>query len=171
MITVSLEIIVQCHPYQLRGPLIVFVERDPERVYGRGTLKSTSSFRTSETQELPCRFCYAEVSKAISPVRRKASHEHMTTASMVLRQRLSCPASRVLRQSSLVTPGTRRGLAAPSSGTFSYEAGEVSGVKYASRSLAGPTTTLAVVAKAGTRYQPLPGLAEGLEKFAFRVGL
>lgn len=88
---------------------------------------------------------------------------------MVLRQSLPSHASRVLRQTSFVTPSSRRGLAAPSSGTFSYEIGEVSGVKHASRALAGPTTTLAVVAKAGTRYQPLPGLAEGLEKFAFRV--
>lgn len=89
---------------------------------------------------------------------------------MVLRQNLPSHASRVLRKPSLLTPATRRGLAAPASGTFSYETGEVSGVKHASRALAGPTTTLAIVAKAGTRYQPLPGLAEGLEKFAFRVG-
>jgi hypothetical protein len=50
-----------------------------------------------------------------------------------------------------------------------YEAGEAKGVKFASRDFAGPTTTLALVAKAGTRYQPLPGLTEGLANFAFRV--
>ena len=63
----------------------------------------------------------------------------------------------------------RRGLAAPASGSFQYQAGEAKGVKYASRDFAGPTTTLALVAKAGTRYQPLPGLTEGLANFAFRV--
>ncbi|KAH7089795.1 Metalloenzyme, LuxS/M16 peptidase-like protein [Paraphoma chrysanthemicola] len=62
----------------------------------------------------------------------------------------------------------RRGLAAPASGSFQYEAGEAKGVKFASRDFAGPTTTLALVAKAGTRFQPLPGLTEGLSNFAFR---
>lgn len=65
----------------------------------------------------------------------------------------------------------RRGLAAPASGSFAYQAGEASGVKFASRDFAGPTTTLALVAKAGTRFQPLPGLTEGLANFAFRVRL
>ena len=63
----------------------------------------------------------------------------------------------------------RRGLAAPASGSFQYQTGEAKGVKYASRDFAGPTTTLALVAKAGTRFQPLPGLTEGLANFAFRV--
>ncbi|KAH8631115.1 cytochrome b-c1 complex subunit 2,mitochondrial precursor [Alternaria alternata] len=63
----------------------------------------------------------------------------------------------------------RRGLAAPASGSFQYQSGEAKGVKYASRDFAGPTTTLALVAKAGTRFQPLPGLTEGLANFAFRV--
>ncbi|KAL5121540.1 ubiquinol-cytochrome c reductase core subunit 1 [Pleosporales sp. CAS-2024a] len=65
-------------------------------------------------------------------------------------------------------PPQRRGLAAPASGSFQYAAGEAKGVKFASRDLAGPTTTLALVARAGTRYQPLPGLTEGLAHFAFR---
>ena len=88
---------------------------------------------------------------------------------MVLRPGLSCRATRALRQPTLITPQARRGLAAPSSGTFTYQTGDAGGVKIASRDLAGPTATLALVAKAGTRYQPLPGLAEGLEKYAFRV--
>jgi len=62
----------------------------------------------------------------------------------------------------------RRGLAAPASGSFHYQTGEASGVKFASRDFAGPTTTLALVSRAGTRYQPLPGLTEGLANFAFR---
>lgn len=67
-------------------------------------------------------------------------------------------------------PNNRRGLAAAASGSFSYETGESSGVRFASRDLPGPTTHLAIVAKAGTRYQPLPGFSEALEKFAFKVG-
>ena len=60
-------------------------------------------------------------------------------------------------------------MAAVASGTFNYETGEGAGVKFASRDLTGPTTTVAVVAKAGTRYQVLPGFSDGLEKFAFKV--
>ena len=68
-------------------------------------------------------------------------------------------------------PSNRRGLAAVSTGStsFSYETADAGGVKVASRDVAGPTTSLAVVAKAGTRYQPLPGLTVGLERFAFKV--
>lgn len=53
---------------------------------------------------------------------------------------------------------------------FEYEAGEAHGVKIATRDVAGPTTTLTVVAKAGSRYQPLPGFSDSLSKFAFKVG-
>jgi len=38
----------------------------------------------------------------------------------------------------------------------------------ASRDVSGPTTKLAVVAKAGTRYQSAPGLTSGLEYYAFK---
>ncbi|KAK6384948.1 ubiquinol-cytochrome c reductase core subunit 1 [Exophiala oligosperma] len=72
------------------------------------------------------------------------------------------------RQFSVPVLQQRRGLAAAASGSFGYETGEANGVKYASRDLPGPTTTLTVVAKAGTRYQPLPGLTDALEKFAFK---
>jgi hypothetical protein len=76
-----------------------------------------------------------------------------------------------LRRQSCVKPTNRRGLAAVSTGStsFSYESADVDGVKTASRDVAGPTTKLAVVAKAGTRYQSLPGLTVGLEGFAFKV--
>ena len=62
----------------------------------------------------------------------------------------------------------KRRLATVASGTFNYETGEAAGVKIASRDLPGPTTHLAVVAKAGTRFQPLPGFSTALEKFAFK---
>ena len=66
-------------------------------------------------------------------------------------------------------PSNRRGLAAAASGSFTYETGEAAGVRFGSRDLPGPTTHVAVVAKAGTRYQPAPGFTDGLEKFAFKV--
>ena len=66
-------------------------------------------------------------------------------------------------------PANRRGLAAAAAGSFKFQTGEAAGVKIASRDLTGPTTTLALVAKAGTRYQTLPGVADGLEKFAYKV--
>jgi ubiquinol-cytochrome c reductase core subunit 2 len=61
----------------------------------------------------------------------------------------------------------RRAYAAAAS-SASFETGDVSGLKVASRDLGAPTTKLAVVAKAGTRYQPLPGLSAGLAEFAFK---
>lgn len=65
----------------------------------------------------------------------------------------------------------QRGFAAAASPKPSYEPTTIAGVKVASRDDNGPTTRLAVVAKAGTRYEPLPGLAVGLEEFAFKAGL
>ncbi|KAI1435594.1 ubiquinol-cytochrome C reductase complex CORE protein 2 precursor [Xylaria sp. CBS 124048] len=55
--------------------------------------------------------------------------------------------------------------AAPS---LAYETTDVAGVKVAARDTHGPTTKLAIVAKAGTRYEPAPGLTVGLEEFAFK---
>lgn len=81
---------------------------------------------------------------------------------------LSRNASRALRQQARTTKPSRRGLAAAASGSFQYETGDASGVKFASRDLPGATTTLTVVAKAGTRYQILPGYSDALEKFAFK---
>lgn len=63
-----------------------------------------------------------------------------------------------------------RGLAAPASGSFTYESGDAQGIKFASRDIPGPVASVAIVAKAGTRYQPFPGLTEALEHYAFKVG-
>uniref|UniRef100_A0A2D3V8A1 Cytochrome b-c1 complex subunit 2, mitochondrial n=1 Tax=Ramularia collo-cygni TaxID=112498 RepID=A0A2D3V8A1_9PEZI len=57
---------------------------------------------------------------------------------------------------------------AAASGSFAYKTGDANGIKIASRDQAGPVTTVALVAKAGTRYEFLPGLAEGLDRFAFK---
>jgi ubiquinol-cytochrome c reductase core subunit 2 len=84
---------------------------------------------------------------------------------------LSCsafrrPAQRAARN--LSVPATR-GLAAPASGSFAFETGSANGIKFASREMPGPMTKLAIVSKAGTRYEPLPGLTLGLQSFAFKV--
>ncbi|KAF2672038.1 LuxS/MPP-like metallohydrolase [Microthyrium microscopicum] len=62
----------------------------------------------------------------------------------------------------------RRSYAAASSASVNYEASEAAGTKLISKNIPGPTSTLALVAKAGTRYQWLPGLSEGLANFAFK---
>ena len=84
---------------------------------------------------------------------------------MIPRAALSRSGQRIIRRSSC---GNNRGLASAASGTFSYQTGDAAGVKIASRDLPGPTTHLAVVARAGSRYEPLPAFSDGLEKFAFK---
>lgn len=86
---------------------------------------------------------------------------------MISRATLARNGQRALQQHT--RPTGCRCLASAASGSFAYETGDVGGVKIASRDLPGPTTNLAVVAKAGTRFQPLPGFSEGLEKFSFKV--
>jgi ubiquinol-cytochrome c reductase core subunit 2 len=88
---------------------------------------------------------------------------------MISRSAIGRSAQLGLRRHCVAQPKNRRGLAAAASGSFQYETADAAGVKTASRDLLGPATTLAVVVKAGTRYQPLPGFADGLEKFAFKV--
>lgn len=90
---------------------------------------------------------------------------------MISRSAIGNKAQLALRRQCCAKPTNRRGLAAAVSGTtsFSYESTDVKGIKVASRDVAGPTTKLAVVAKAGTRYQTAPGLTSGLEQFAFKV--
>ena len=83
----------------------------------------------------------------------------------------SAVAPRVLRatQQPLKQLVQKRGLAAAASGSFQYQTGEAAGVQFASRDLPSATTTLAVVAKAGSRYQAYPGFSDALEKFAYKV--
>ena len=85
---------------------------------------------------------------------------------MISRATLTRSARRASQCPSLRTKD--RTLATAASGTFAYKTGEATGVKIASRDLPGPTTHLAVVAKAGTRYEVLPGYSDALEKFAFK---
>lgn len=62
----------------------------------------------------------------------------------------------------------RRGVAAVTN-PFHYSVGEAAGIKVASRDDGGPTTNLAIVVRGGSRYESAPGVAHGLEKFAFKV--
>ncbi|OJD14010.1 hypothetical protein AJ78_05600 [Emergomyces pasteurianus Ep9510] len=90
---------------------------------------------------------------------------------MLSRSALSRNAPRCLRKQCIAQqPSTRRGMAAAAAPTkgFEFESGESAGVKFANREVAGPTTTLSLVAKAGSRYQPFPGYSDLLEKFAFK---
>lgn len=96
---------------------------------------------------------------------------------MFTRKALSRGAQLAARQQGCSKLAQRRGYAAaaatatPSStpASFTYDTSDIAGVKVATRDSHGPTTKLAVVAKAGTRYQPAPGLTVGLEEFAFKV--
>lgn len=92
-------------------------------------------------------------------------------ANMVSPASLGARALRNSRQPVQAFAVAKRGLAAPASGSFQYQTGEAAQIKYASRDLTGPTTTLTVVAKAGSRYQPYPGYSDALERFAFKVRL
>ncbi|KAJ6439616.1 cytochrome b-c1 complex subunit 2 [Purpureocillium lavendulum] len=82
---------------------------------------------------------------------------------MISRTSLARTAQQAARRSCSVQPLQRRGFAAAAS-TGAFDTTDVSGLKVASRDAHGPTTKLAIVAKAGTRYQPLPGLTVGLEE-------
>ncbi|OTA97204.1 hypothetical protein M434DRAFT_392162 [Hypoxylon sp. CO27-5] len=89
---------------------------------------------------------------------------------MFSRSALSRGAQLAARRQGCSQLAQRRGYAAASSApsSFTYDTSDVAGVKVATRDSHGPTTKLAVVAKAGTRYQPAPGLTVGLEEFAFK---
>ncbi|KAJ6159867.1 hypothetical protein N7497_004404 [Penicillium chrysogenum] len=65
----------------------------------------------------------------------------------------------------------RRSMASAASPAFQYDVSEASGVKVANREVEGPTGTLALVAKAGSRYQPFPGFSDALDRFAFKTTL
>lgn len=93
---------------------------------------------------------------------------------MLSRSALSRGAQLAARTQGCSQLAQRRGYAAVASSApspLSFDTTEVTGVKVAARDSHGPTTKLAVVAKAGTRYQGSPGLTVGLEEFAFKVSL
>jgi ubiquinol-cytochrome c reductase core subunit 2 len=88
---------------------------------------------------------------------------------MISRPALTRGAHACLRRHGQLVIG-RRAFASPAADSDgSFQPTEIAGVKIASKDSRGPTTKLAIVARAGTRYQPAPGLAVGLEEFAFKV--
>ncbi|KAL1889198.1 ubiquinol-cytochrome c reductase core subunit 1 [Sporothrix stenoceras] len=86
---------------------------------------------------------------------------------MISRSAVSRASQVALRRQSCAQAQSR-GFAAAASTPAAFEATEVSGVSVVSKDAHGPSTKLAIVAKAGTRYQPAPGLTAGLEGFAFK---
>ncbi|EEH02902.1 conserved hypothetical protein [Histoplasma capsulatum G186AR] len=89
---------------------------------------------------------------------------------MLSRSALGRNARRCLRNQCIAQPqpSSRRSMAAAAAKGFDFESAEASGVKIANREFTSPTTTLSLVAKAGSRYQPFPGYSNLLEKFAFK---
>lgn len=86
---------------------------------------------------------------------------------MISRSALSRGTQLALRSSGAAKIA-QRGFAVAASEKASYEPTNIAGVKVAARDDGGPTTRLAIIAKAGTRYEALPGLTVGLEEFAFK---
>ncbi|KAL4903526.1 hypothetical protein BDW74DRAFT_169022 [Aspergillus multicolor] len=85
---------------------------------------------------------------------------------MLSRSAISRNAPRALQSAA-----SRRGMASATTPGLQYDVSESSGVKVANRDPAGVTGTLALVAKAGTRYQPFPGFSDAIELFAFQSTL
>ena len=87
---------------------------------------------------------------------------------MLSRSNFTKNAPRALQLQKQCSVVGRRSMASATSG-FQFNASETAGVKLANREVGGPTGSLALVAKAGARYQPLPGFSDALEQFAFKV--
>ncbi|RAL07306.1 ubiquinol--cytochrome-c reductase subunit 2 [Aspergillus homomorphus CBS 101889] len=91
---------------------------------------------------------------------------------MLSRSTISRNAPRALqKQCSAAGATSHRGMASAATPGLQYDVTESAGVKVANREVTGPTGTLALVAKAGTRYQPFPGFSDALEQFAFKSTL
>ncbi|PWY86341.1 ubiquinol-cytochrome C reductase complex core protein 2 [Aspergillus sclerotioniger CBS 115572] len=91
---------------------------------------------------------------------------------MLSRSTFSRNAPRALqKQCSAAGASSRRGMASAATPGLQYDVTESAGVKVANREVAGPTGTLALVAKAGPRYQPVPGFSDALQQFAFKSTL
>lgn len=73
----------------------------------------------------------------------------------------------LLRQASAL--GRQSRSLATEAQAFSFNVRDAAGIKVASRDDGRPTTSLSVVVKAGARYEPAPGVAHLLEKFAYQV--
>lgn len=92
---------------------------------------------------------------------------------MISRSALTRGGQLALRRQGCAT-AQRRGYAAAataplsSSTSASFESTDIAGIKVASKDNHGPTTRLAVFARAGTRYQTAADMTVGLQEFAFK---
>lgn len=68
-----------------------------------------------------------------------------------------------------ISPRSCRGIVSSTTLGLQYETAEAAGIKIANLEIGTPTTTIVLVAKAGSRYQPFPGFSEALAQFAFKV--
>ncbi|GAM40600.1 hypothetical protein TCE0_039f13073 [Talaromyces pinophilus] len=84
---------------------------------------------------------------------------------MLSRSSFGRTAQRALRTQSA---SSRRAFASAASPSTQYETAEAAGIKVANRELEGATSLLAVVAKAGSRYEPVPGFSDALARYAFQ---
>ncbi|GAA5821379.1 hypothetical protein JCM11251_004595 [Rhodosporidiobolus azoricus] len=75
-------------------------------------------------------------------------------------------ANAVRAQASRAVPALTRGYAAPSSSVFAVQ--EVNGIKVAAADQGLPTSSISVVVKAGSRFEPAPGVAHVLKNSLFK---
>ncbi|GAA5891422.1 hypothetical protein JCM6882_004689 [Rhodosporidiobolus microsporus] len=69
-------------------------------------------------------------------------------------------------QTTRAAPALTRGYAAPSSSVFAVQ--DVNGIKVAAADQGLPTSSISVVVKAGSRYEPAPGVAHVLKNSLFK---
>lgn len=131
-------------------------------------LEASDPFRQTSELTLPDR-----APPAHRQDRQSTPPAHHPSHNMIGRSALKRGARLALRRQDCAKLTQRRAHAAAAAGasteTASFDSTEINGIKVASRDPRSATTRLAVVAKAGTRYQPMPGLSVGLEEFAFKA--
>lgn len=62
-----------------------------------------------------------------------------------------------------------RGYATPSSSSSLFSVQDANGVKVASSESGAPTSAISLIIKAGSRYEPAPGVAHVLKNSLFKV--
>ncbi|KAF8468343.1 Metalloenzyme, LuxS/M16 peptidase-like protein [Kalaharituber pfeilii] len=87
---------------------------------------------------------------------------------MLGRRSLSRATNQWLRAAPKAPKCSRNMAAAANVNPFQFEASEAQGVKIASRDDGAPTTSLALVIRAGSRYESAPGLAHALQHFTWK---
>jgi len=88
---------------------------------------------------------------------------------MLARGSIARRSSQWLKSSSTNIPS--RAFASPAINPFTYQLSDAAGIKVVSKDIGSPTSSLAVVVKAGSRYENAPGVAHGLQHYGFKVGI